>query len=121
MKKLIVFDLDGTLAESKSPLDPEMSGLLHGLLDIVKVAVISGGDWPQFETQVVSKLPHDQRLAESIPASCLRNKVLPIFRRLEKALRRRFHRGRKSEDYQFSKEGTRSGGLQGGKVMGRAN
>jgi HAD superfamily hydrolase (TIGR01484 family) len=63
VKKLIVFDLDGTLAESKSPLDPEMSGLLHDLLGIVKVAVISGGDWPQFEKQVVSKLPHDQRLA----------------------------------------------------------
>ena len=63
MKRLIVFDLDGTLAESKSPLDPEMSGLLHDLLGIVKVAVISGGDWPQFENQVVSKLPHDQRLA----------------------------------------------------------
>ena len=63
MKKLIVFDLDGTLAESKSSLDPEMSGLLHNLLGIVKVAVISGGDWPQFEKQVVSKLPHDQRLA----------------------------------------------------------
>ena len=62
MKKLIVFDLDGTLADSKSPLDTEMSGLLHALLDIVKVAVISGGDWPQFEKQVVSKLPHDQRL-----------------------------------------------------------
>jgi len=27
MKKLIVFDLDGTLAESKAPLDAEMSGL----------------------------------------------------------------------------------------------
>ncbi len=63
MKKLIVFDLDGTLAESKAALDPEMSRLLHDLLDIVKVAVISGGDWPQFEKQVVSKLPHDQRLA----------------------------------------------------------
>ncbi len=63
MKKLIVFDLDGTLAESKSPLDPEMAELLHDLLGVVKVAVISGGDWPQFEKQVVSKLPHDQRLA----------------------------------------------------------
>ena len=63
VKKLIVFDLDGTLAESKAALDPEMSRLLHDLLDIVKVAVISGGDWPQFEKQVVSKLPHDQRLA----------------------------------------------------------
>ncbi|MGA3093065.1 MAG: HAD-IIB family hydrolase [Terriglobales bacterium] len=63
-KKLIVFDLDGTLAESKSAVDPEMSGLLHDLLGIVKVAVISGGDWPQFETQVVSKLPQDERLLE---------------------------------------------------------
>ena len=41
VKKLIVFDLDGTLAESKSAVDPEMSGLLHDLLGIVKVAVIS--------------------------------------------------------------------------------
>jgi hypothetical protein len=42
VKELIVFDLDGTLAESKSPLDAEMSALLHELLGIVKVAVISG-------------------------------------------------------------------------------
>jgi phosphomannomutase len=62
MKKLIVFDLDGTLAESKSSLDTEMSTLLHDLLGIVKVAVISGGDWPQFEEQLLSDLPHDQRL-----------------------------------------------------------
>ena len=63
MKKLIVFDLDGTLAESKSSLDAEMSRLLHDLLGIVKVAVISGGDWPQFEKQVLSHLPHDESLA----------------------------------------------------------
>ena len=64
MKTLIVFDLDGTLAESKSAVDPEMSGLLHDLLVIVKVAIISGGDWPQFEKQVVAKLPHDERLTQ---------------------------------------------------------
>ena len=62
MKKLIVFDLDGTLAESKSSLDAEMSARLHDLLGIVKVAVISGGDWPQFEKQLLSNLPHDERL-----------------------------------------------------------
>ena len=62
MKKLIVFDLDGTLAESKSPIDAGMSRLLHDLLGIVKVAVISGGGWPQFEKQLVSNLPHDERL-----------------------------------------------------------
>lgn len=62
MKRLIVFDLDGTLAKSKSSLDAEMSMLFHALLGIVKAAVISGGAWPQFEAQVLSHLPHDERL-----------------------------------------------------------
>jgi HAD superfamily hydrolase (TIGR01484 family) len=56
MIKLIVFDLDGTLAESKSPLDEEMAILLGTLLKIVPVAVISGGDWPQFQLQLLSGL-----------------------------------------------------------------
>lgn len=62
MKKLIVFDLDGTLAESKSAIDSEMAALLSALLAIVKVAVISGGDWPQFEQQLLQNLPQGQRL-----------------------------------------------------------
>jgi HAD superfamily hydrolase (TIGR01484 family) len=71
MIKLIVYDLDGTLAESKSSLDAKMSALLHDLLGIVKVAIISGGDWPQFEKQVLSHLPHDERLVNlSILPTC---------------------------------------------------
>ena len=71
MKKLIVFDLDGTLALSKSSLDAEMSSLLHDLLGVVKVAVISGGAWLQFEKQVLSHLPKDERLARlSILPTC---------------------------------------------------
>mgnify|MGYP000461382070 CR=1 FL=1 len=62
MKKLVVFDLEGTLAESKSSLDAEMATLLGPLLEIVKVAVISGGNWPQFEKQLLANLPHDERL-----------------------------------------------------------
>ena len=62
MKKLIIFDLDGTVVQSKSSLDAEMSALLRDLLRIVKVAVISGGNWPQFEKQLVSNLPHDANL-----------------------------------------------------------
>ncbi len=61
MKQLVVFDLDGTLAESKRPLDAEMAALLASLLDIVKVAVISGGAWPQFETQLLANLPDTYR------------------------------------------------------------
>jgi phosphomannomutase len=64
MKRLILFDLDGTLARSKSPLDAEMSGLLHALLGVVKAAVISGGAWAQFEAQLLSNLPRDGCLTE---------------------------------------------------------
>jgi HAD superfamily hydrolase (TIGR01484 family) len=60
VKTLIVFDLDGTLAESKAALDAEMATLLNALLSIVKVAVISGGDWPQFETQLLSNLSDEK-------------------------------------------------------------
>jgi phosphomannomutase len=63
MKSLIVFDLDGTLAKSKSPLDDEMAGLLTRLLGVVKVAIISGGDYPQFQTQVLGRLPAAGNLA----------------------------------------------------------
>jgi len=56
-KKLFVFDLDGTLAESKSAVSPEVAGLLVLLLDVIKVAVISGGTWTQFETQLLAQLP----------------------------------------------------------------
>jgi phosphomannomutase len=71
MKKLIVFDLDGTLAASKSPLDAEMASLLHDLLSVVKVAVISGGAWLQFQKQVLSRLPQDASLARlSILPTC---------------------------------------------------
>ena len=62
MKKLIVFDLDGTLAESKSSIDGEMAKLLNSLLGIVKVSIISGGAWSQFEKQVLAHLSHDERL-----------------------------------------------------------
>lgn len=55
-KKLIVFDLDGTLATSKQAIDDDMGRLFVELLDIRSVAVISGGDWPQFERQLLGQL-----------------------------------------------------------------
>lgn len=71
MKKLIVFDLDGTLAESKAPIDKEMAARLSALLTVAKVAVISGGDWPQFQKQVLANLPKGKKLANlSILPTC---------------------------------------------------
>ncbi|MBY9063165.1 HAD-IIB family hydrolase [Sphingomonas yunnanensis] len=57
MKKLVAFDLDGTLALSKQALKDDMGETLADLLTVADVAVISGGDWPQFEKQVASRLP----------------------------------------------------------------
>ena len=39
MKKLVIFDLDGTLAQSKAAIDAEMAQLIDHLLALVKVAV----------------------------------------------------------------------------------
>lgn len=57
--KLIIFDLDGTLAESKQPISREMAAKLVELLERTKVAIISGGALPQFLKQVVARLPAD--------------------------------------------------------------
>ncbi len=71
MKKLIVFDLDGTLAESKAAIDKEMAQRLDTLLSVAKVAVISGGDWPQFEKQVLANLHAGKNLKNlSILPTC---------------------------------------------------
>jgi HAD superfamily hydrolase (TIGR01484 family) len=55
-KQLIVFDLDGTLTESKAALKSDMSSLLVQLLIKQPVAVIGGGRYEQFRKQFVAKL-----------------------------------------------------------------
>ncbi len=62
MKRIVAFDLDGTLAVSKQALDDDMARRLSQLLGLCPVCVISGGDWPQFQTQVVDRLPPGTRL-----------------------------------------------------------
>lgn len=66
MKKLIVFDLDGTLAESKAAIDDEMIKVLNALLNVTKVAIISGGNWPQFEKQVLTHLAHNSKQLKNL-------------------------------------------------------
>jgi phosphomannomutase len=71
MKKLIVFDLDGTLAESKAAIDKDMAIRFAALLTVAKVAIISGGDWPQFEKQVLANLSKGSKLKNlSILPTC---------------------------------------------------
>lgn len=56
MPGVVAFDLDDTLAPSKSPIEPPMAALLSVLLDRTAVAVISGGQFGQFRSQVVAPL-----------------------------------------------------------------
>lgn len=62
-KALIVFDLDGTLAPSKSIVDRQMVILILRLLEKKKMAVIGGGKYSLFQEQLLDQLPKkDERL-----------------------------------------------------------
>ena len=60
--KVIAFDLDGTLAESKQPMSADMGGLLGELLKKMPVAVMSGASFTQFEKQFFPALPAEANL-----------------------------------------------------------
>lgn len=53
---LVAFDLDDTLAPSKSPLDVAMAVRMAELLNRTEVAVISGGQFGQFRSQLIAPL-----------------------------------------------------------------
>lgn len=59
MTKALIFDLDGTLTESKSALTPEMGALLARLLARMPVAIMSGGSYAQFQKQLLEGMPAD--------------------------------------------------------------
>jgi phosphomannomutase len=59
MRKVLAFDLDGTLAPSKSPLPPRMGELIDALLNDFEICVISGGMFSQFQLQLLSGLKSD--------------------------------------------------------------
>ncbi len=66
MFKMIVFDMDGTLAPSKWQMDSEMVELFKKLLEKYKVWIISGGDYPQFQKQVIPFLGNDEKLLSNL-------------------------------------------------------
>lgn len=63
--RLIAFDLDDTLAPSKSPVDPRMLAALSRLLERTTVAVISGGNFEQFRAQLLDRLDHYEGVDEA--------------------------------------------------------
>ncbi len=60
--KLMAFDLDGTLAESKQRLSAEMGELFAELLEVMPAAILSGAGFEQFENQFLPALPADVKL-----------------------------------------------------------
>src|SRR3989344_853440 len=61
-KKLIVFDLDGTLAATKAKMDREMSKLVERLLTVKKVAIIGGGKYGIFQHQFLNEFQAPKQL-----------------------------------------------------------
>jgi HAD superfamily hydrolase (TIGR01484 family) len=59
MKKLVLFDMDGTLTGSKTPIDDDMASLFRQLLTLKKVAVVSGCSMGRFESQLLSYINLD--------------------------------------------------------------
>ncbi len=55
-KKIIVFDIDNTLTESRSAMDEVMVELFCRLLSVKKVAIVSGGAFHQFDKQIIGHL-----------------------------------------------------------------
>ncbi len=65
-KKIIAFDLDGTLTESRTRMDEEMIKLFSSLISKFKVGVISGGLLSQFEKQLFEPLGKDPNLSNLV-------------------------------------------------------
>ncbi|KFI65814.1 HAD-IIB family hydrolase [Bifidobacterium cuniculi] len=53
---LMAFDLDGTLAQSKKPMHPDMAHMLSRLTTLVPVAIVSGGTMALVESQITDVL-----------------------------------------------------------------
>ncbi len=66
MKQLIAFDLDGTLAPSKSTLPPRMATLMNELLKNYQVCIISGGKYELFQRQVLTQITQDPELLSKL-------------------------------------------------------
>src|SRR5690348_11363826 len=60
--KAMVFDLDGTLPESKQRISADLGAALAALSTKIPDAVMSGGSWVQFQHQFLTGFPDDTNL-----------------------------------------------------------
>jgi phosphomannomutase len=65
-KKLIAFDMDGTLAPSKSTMQPRIIELFIKLLNKYEVCVISGAKYELFEHQMLQHMPDDPEVLKHL-------------------------------------------------------
>lgn len=65
-KQLIAFDLDGTLAPSKSHFHPRMVNMFDRLLEKYQVCVISGGKYELFQRQFLTQITAEPELLEKL-------------------------------------------------------
>lgn len=65
-KKLVVFDLDGTLAPSKSEMEDSMKLKLAKLLEYKQIAIIGGGKYELFQFQFLHKIDYPENLLKKI-------------------------------------------------------
>ena len=59
MKKLLAFDMDDTIAVTKSPISERMATAFTNILDNYDICIISGGNYNLFEKQFISRLDVD--------------------------------------------------------------
>ena len=65
-KKLIAFDVDGTLSQSRSKIDHEMADLLKKLLAKKQVAIITGGAFADIKKQILDEIGLNNELNKNL-------------------------------------------------------
>lgn len=56
MKKLLAFDMDDTIAITKSPISDRMAEAFNNILDTFDICIISGGNYNLFHKQFIDRL-----------------------------------------------------------------
>jgi phosphomannomutase len=60
MKKVLAFDMDDTIAITKSPISERMATAFNHILDNFDICIISGGNYNLFGEQFISRLDVDE-------------------------------------------------------------